>query len=123
MSSLRISSRLLQKEGRPLEIESSRRVKSLLSISRKAGKLACGGDTCLSFIRRGRARLVVLAVDASGNTQKRFRDKTKFYETPLIEMFTMEELGAAIGTKPRAVAAILDENIAIKINQILEGGA
>jgi len=91
---------------------------SMLALARKAGKVVAGGDGCEKAIRDGKALLVFLASDASANTQKKFRDKTSFYDVPLAEMFTKDEI-SRIGLENRAVAAILDENFAKKMNQMI----
>ena len=92
---------------------------SMLALARKAGKVVAGGDGCEKAIRDGKALLVFLASDASANTQKKFRDKTSFYNAPLTEIFTKDDL-SHIGLEDRAVVAILDENFAKKMKEMLE---
>ena len=48
------------------------RVMNLLGLCKKAGKTGSGEFQCEEAIRSGRARLVLLAADASENTRKRF---------------------------------------------------
>jgi ribosomal protein L7Ae-like RNA K-turn-binding protein len=85
---------------------------SVLGLAMRAGKLSTGEEGVLKAIRSGRARLVVLSADASANTQKKFRDKCRFYQVELAECCTRHELGAAIGKPERVVVAVLDSGLA-----------
>jgi len=85
---------------------------SYLGLAMRAGKLATGEDGALRAIRSGQARLVVMSTDASANTQKKFRDKCRFYQVELAECCTRQKLGAAIGKPERVVIAVLDSGLA-----------
>ncbi len=84
----------------------------LLGLALRAGKLTVGQDQSLRLLQRGRAHLILLAADASGNTKKVFQDKGKFYGVPVREIGPMERLGKALGKGPRAVVAVADEAFA-----------
>ena len=85
---------------------------SMLGLAMKAGKVLSGEFSCENAIRDGKAKLVIIATDASANTSKKFNDKCSFYEVPVRTCFTKEELGHFIGKDPRAVAAVTDEGFA-----------
>ncbi len=97
-----------------------KKILSLLGLCRRVGKLISGQEKVESGIRDGKALLVVIASDASGNTKKRFQDKSSFYEVPCYSIFTKEEIGQAIGYEERAVLAVTDEGFADKIMQLFE---
>lgn len=88
------------------------KIASLLGLAMKAGKVSSGEFAAENAIREGKARLAIVAVDASENTAKRFRDKCSFYGVPIYFRFTKEELGRAIGKEERAAAVITDEGLA-----------
>ena len=88
------------------------RLRSMIGIAQKAGKLVSGEFAAESSVRSGDAKLVIVAGDASYNTKKLFNNKCKHYGVPLIEVLTKEELGHSIGKEYRAVAAVLDKGIA-----------
>ena len=48
---------------------------SYLGLAMRAGKIVTGDEAVLKAVRSSEAKLVVLAGDASDNTQKKFRDK------------------------------------------------
>ncbi|MFC6331124.1 L7Ae/L30e/S12e/Gadd45 family ribosomal protein [Paenibacillus septentrionalis] len=85
---------------------------SALGMAMRAGKLATGDEIVLKAIRAGKAKLVVLAADASENTKKKFRDKCSSYQVSLKEAYDRESLGRAIGKAERVVIAVTDVQFA-----------
>lgn len=83
-----------------------------LGLAMRAGKLASGDETVLRAIRQGKAKLVLVAADASDKAKKKYRDKCETYGVRLIEVFDRRTLGAAIGKAERVVAAVLDAGLA-----------
>ncbi|HEY4430864.1 MAG TPA: ribosomal L7Ae/L30e/S12e/Gadd45 family protein, partial [Paenibacillus sp.] len=57
---------------------------SYLGLAMRAGKIVTGDEAVLKAVRSSEAKLVVLAGDASDNTQKKFRDKCGTYDIPLV---------------------------------------
>ena len=78
----------------------------------KAGRCTSGEMMTESETKSGRARLVIIASDASENTKKKFRDMCKFYEVPIYIYGDKDTLGHAMGKEFRASLAILDEGFA-----------
>jgi ribosomal protein L7Ae-like RNA K-turn-binding protein len=85
----------------------------------RAGKLATGEEAVIQAVRSGKARLVIMAEDASPNTKKKVRDKCNHYNVTLAECFTRYEIGAAIGKEARVLVAVLDSGLAQLIRQRL----
>ena len=85
----------------------------MLGLAARAGKVASGEFQTEKSIKSGRARLVLLARDASDGTKKKFTDSCTFYHIEWICLAaTKDELGRAIGKGERSSAAIEDEGIA-----------
>lgn len=81
----------------------------MLSLAMKAGMLSAGEYQCEEAIKKGVAKYLIIAEDASDNTTKRFADRCKYRDIPY-EIFGMkEELGRAIGKAERSVIALQDE--------------
>ena len=59
-------------------------------------------------MKKGSAMLVIVAEDASANTKKLFHDKCSYYEVPVYEYGTKEELGWAIGRDLRSSVGVCD---------------
>jgi ribosomal protein L7Ae-like RNA K-turn-binding protein len=88
------------------------RALSALGMAARAGKLASGDEPVLRAIRGGKAKLVVVAADASEKAKKKYEDKCRTYGVRRIEAFDRRTLGAAIGKAERVVAAVLDAGLA-----------
>ncbi|WP_429373103.1 L7Ae/L30e/S12e/Gadd45 family ribosomal protein [Paenibacillus sp. DS2015] len=93
---------------------------SRLGLAMRAGKIVTGDEIVLKTIRSSEAKLVVLAGDASLNTQKKFRDKCGTYKIPLLIGFDRESLGTSIGKPNRVVLAITDQGFAEMISKPME---
>ena len=96
-----------------------RALSSMLSLSMKAGKLKTGDSACVKALRSGEAKLIILAVDASGNTKKKFINKSKFYNTPVYIYNPMAVLSHSTGVVNRAVFAVTDSGFATNIEKRL----
>lgn len=89
------------------------RTLGLLSISRKGGNLTVGEEQVGAVARAGRARLLLVAADASDHTVRRARSFVAGTAQPmLIVSFTKDELGQALGVSSCAIAAITDVRLA-----------
>lgn len=93
---------------------------SLLGLCKRAGKLAAGEVAVEQAVRSKQAYLLILSEDASKNTKKKFNNSAAYYELPLVQIKTKEELGRAIGTDMRSILAITEEGFAKKLKQLAE---
>ena len=84
------------------------RVRSLLGLAMKAGKLVSGEFLTEKAVKTGKAALVITAEDASDNTKKMFTNMFTYYKVPLYFWGKKEDLGAAIGRDYRASLALTD---------------
>jgi ribosomal protein L7Ae-like RNA K-turn-binding protein len=93
---------------------------SLLGLANRARKLISGEELVVKEIRSGKAKLVLLAEDASKNTEKKISDKCAYYQIPLKRVENRSLLGQAIGKEARVVVAVLDEGFAQKLRTLLD---
>ena len=91
------------------------KVLSLLGIAEKGRKLASGEFQTLEAVKSGKAKLVILAQDASDNTRKKFTDKCTYYGVNLISYSDKTGLGAAIGKDLRSVLAVCDKGLSVAV--------
>ena len=91
------------------------RVLGMLGLAKKAGKTVSGEDKILEAIRNGKAKLVIIAGDASENTKKRFKDKCAYYHIGVYEYGTKVTL-------QHAALAITDKNFSDSVLDLLCGG-
>ncbi len=88
------------------------KILSLIGLAVKAGRCISGEVMTESETKSGKAKLVIVARDASDNTKKKFRDMCKFYRVPICFYGDKDTLGHAMGKEFRASLAILDEGFA-----------
>ena len=88
------------------------KVLSLLGIAQRGRNLVSGEFATEKAIKEGKARLVIVAMDASDNTKKHFRDMCSYRGIPMVELRTKEDVGHAIGKQMRASAAVTDAGLA-----------
>ncbi len=85
---------------------------SLISLATKAGKTASGEFCTEKEVKSGRAKLVIVAADASENTKKKFRNMCDYYQVPVFFYGDKNTLGHAMGKEFRASLAVVDEGFA-----------
>lgn len=88
------------------------RVLNLIGLAQKAGKVVSGEFMTEKAVKTGEAALVILAEDASENTQKKFRNMCEFYQVPLSIHAAKDYLGHAMGKELRASLAVVDNGFA-----------
>ena len=93
---------------------------SLIGLEMKAGRCASGEMMTETETKSGRAKLVIVASDASENTKKKFRDMCEFYKVPIYFYGDKDTLGHAMGKEFRASLAILDKGFADGIRKELK---
>lgn len=92
----------------------------MLGIAAKSGNVVSGEFSTEKAVKSGHAYLVIVAEEASANTNKMFTNMTQFYEVPMYVFGTKEELGRCIGKEFRASLAITDENLANAVENKLK---
>ena len=94
-----------------------------LSLARRGRLLEAGEEPVGAVCRAGHARLVVVAGDASDHCIRRVRSFVSGTNQPWLTLScTKEELGAAIGRSPCAMAVFTDVRLALAFVQALEEG-
>ncbi|GIQ68600.1 hypothetical protein XYCOK13_14240 [Xylanibacillus composti] len=94
-----------------------------VGLAMRAGALALGEEGVMKAVRSGKAKLVLLASDASANTAKKAEDKCRYYEVPIVRSFSREQLGAGTGKGERVLLAVTDDGLAGLIRRHLENSA
>lgn len=86
------------------------KIKSYIGLCTKAGGLSSGEFSVLNAIQKGKAKLVIVATDASENTKKKFNDKCKYYNVNIVHYSTKEELSKILGQKQRSCIVIINKD-------------
>jgi len=88
------------------------KVLSYIGLATKSGNVASGEFLTEKAVKEGKAKLVIVAEDASANTKKMFQNMCDFYHVPIQLLSEKGELGHAMGKQFRASLAILDQGLA-----------
>lgn len=97
------------------------KVKSLLGLSFRAGKVVAGENMVKELFKgKKKINMLILASDASLRTKEEFIFRSKRKQIILKEVGNKSELGEAIGKGERAIIAIMDGNLALSIKKAIE---
>lgn len=96
------------------------KVLSLIGLAMKAGAVASGEFSTEKAVKSQKAKLVIIAEDASKNTIKLFTNACTYYNTPLVTYGSKEQLGKALGKDIRASLAITNEDFYCAIMKQIE---
>lgn len=86
-----------------------------LGLAARGRHIVSGEFMTEKAVRSHKARLVLIAGDASGNTNKKFTDTCTYHKVPYRIYGTRESIGHAIGTEQRAVIAVTDPGMAASL--------
>lgn len=86
----------------------------------KAGKVASGEFSTERAVKSGKASVVLVAKDASGNTKKMFANMCTYYKVPIYFFSEKEAIGAALGKGYRASMAVTDAGFGKAIEKAIE---
>lgn len=95
------------------------KIASLVGLAQKAGKITSGEVAVEQAIRSQKAKLLLLATDASGNSQKSYCNLTSYYRVPLYQILSKQEMGESIGKVQRVAIAIMDEGFSRALEKLL----
>ncbi len=91
-----------------------------LSLARKAGKAELGEEPAGAAARAQKARLIVVASDATDHTWRRAQSFVAGTEQLCLKVpFTKDQLGQAIGRQSLALAAFTDPALALAFMKAL----
>ena len=86
-----------------------------LGIARKAGKLALGENDCEAICTAGKARLMLLAADASPNVNKCARNYLQGRRAvSMVLPYTKADLGAVLGRASCGMVCLTDLSLAAR---------
>ncbi|MBS4024841.1 MAG: ribosomal L7Ae/L30e/S12e/Gadd45 family protein [Clostridia bacterium] len=87
----------------------------LLGFCQKAGILSSGTGTVRELIKKGKAYLIIGAVDLSDRLWKDVESSCNYKGIPYLRNKTKIQLGDAIGKSPRGLIAIGERNFALQL--------
>lgn len=86
---------------------------AMLGFAQKAGKLAAGEAAVENFLKKNKIALLIVSEEASENRKAFWNQQAEFYNVPLAAVdITKMDLGWAIGSSPKTIIGIMDQNMA-----------
>jgi ribosomal protein L7Ae-like RNA K-turn-binding protein len=92
-----------------------------LGLAQRAGHLQSGDAAVEAIIKKGKAKLVIMALDASERTKEHFKNLAKYKKVPWVEGGHKMTIGIALGKSPRSVAVVTDEGFSRNLLQLFSG--
>jgi ribosomal protein L7Ae-like RNA K-turn-binding protein len=92
---------------------------ALLGLARRAGAVAAGTEATREAVRKGMARLVILAEDGAETQRRKLLPLLQARGVPWEEFGSMREVGEALGRGPLAALALTSEGFAGEIRKRL----
>jgi ribosomal protein L7Ae-like RNA K-turn-binding protein len=120
--------RVLETEVGPLTVERLReaiqeavlqKIERLLGLARRARKVVVGSRAVWHALHTGRVGLLLASREISARGENRLCVEAKKRGTPVVGLFSGQELGAVLGGPPREVVGILNDGFANGIVQIV----
>ncbi|MGG7175986.1 ribosomal L7Ae/L30e/S12e/Gadd45 family protein [Clostridium paraputrificum] len=93
---------------------------NFLGLAKRSGNVLEGYSKCNEERNRRKLFLFIISPDASDSSRRKFINHCKEKNIPYIEDFSKEELGAAVGRPEIKILAIVDGNIAKKLQTLYQ---
>lgn len=88
----------------------------------RAGALSFGSEACIELIKKRKVKLILVAEDAADRTKRNFERACIQNEIPIYFYGSIESLSKAIGKPNKAILGIRNQNFAVEIEKIINGG-
>ena len=88
------------------------KILGMIGLAKRARALCGGGFLSEDAIKTGKAKLVILACDASDRSKKNIINSCEYYKVPYVEFSNMQSLGKVTGGGEKSVVTITDFNFA-----------
>lgn len=94
-----------------------------LGLAKRSRHLIFGTDQVIKTLQSHNGHLIVLASDASNGTKDKIIKKAFFYNVPVLDIYSSEEIASATGQRNPIVSIIDDPGFAEAIikDQALDG--
>ena len=97
------------------------KIQSMLGLAARSRNLVSGETAVETAVKSGKAKLVIVPLDASDNTVHDFTNMCEYRNVPFYRYSTKTELGHTIGKDDRSSLAVTDRGFAAAILKLLDG--
>ena len=92
---------------------------NLLGLAYKSGKTVCGDFACENYLKKHNVPIMFLASDGGGDNSGKYRMLAGRKSIRIVDIFTKEELGGAVGKGRNVVILLTDRGFAQAIDKVL----
>ena len=92
---------------------------NMIGLAKRAGGVMSGSYLVEQALHKRKAKLVLIAEDASDNTKKQIYNQCQYRGVPAVIIGLKAELGHALGQAERSCLAVCDDNLASAVNRKL----
>ncbi|WP_461364631.1 L7Ae/L30e/S12e/Gadd45 family ribosomal protein [Candidatus Darwinibacter acetoxidans] len=100
-------------------VKSADKFYNYLGLATRAGQVVSGEYAVEGAVRRGKVVLLIIAVDASENTRRKFSSLARNHNVKAIVAGEKDVLGQAMGKPSRAIVGLTDRSFANVIQESL----
>ncbi len=98
------------------------KIYGLIGLAARARKIAYGYDSVIELVKLNKAKLVVVATDASEKTRKNVQYICNKYNVNLIIFGKKDKISHIIGKENKVIIALKDKNLSGEICKRFYGG-
>lgn len=88
------------------------KVATFIGFAKKAGKLSYGMDACQKSCVQGRAEIIIIANDFSGNSRQKIEEIADRSKVATLSYETKQKLGELLGQRDVGVLSVEEANLA-----------
>ena len=98
------------------------KLESYMGFAAKSGNVVSGTFACTDAMRRGRARLLIIAEDTAEGTKRKLCGEADKIKVPVRVYGRSDDLSRMVGKTGRSIFVIKDDNLAKVIDEQIEEG-
>lgn len=95
------------------------KIANLLGLAFRARKIVCGDFAAEKYLKNRGVPMLFLASDGGADNTAKYRRLAERKGIPVIDIFSKEELGSAVGKTQNVVVLLTDAGFAEAINKVL----
>ena len=95
------------------------KILNLLGLAHKSGKTICGDFAAEAHLKKHTVPMLFLASDGGGDNTGKYRMLAERKSIEIVDIFTKEELGSAVGKARNVVILLADRGFAKAIDKLL----
>lgn len=95
------------------------KILNMLGLAFKSGKTVCGDFAAETYLKKHTVPLMFLAGDGGGDNSGKYRMLAERKSINIVDIFTKEELGGAVGKERNVVILITDRGFSKAIEKLL----